>query len=174
MRDLKTFVISLIFLSILGIVIACGGGSGRSLETTTARQVRDKQTLKNFVLDARNYLEKNYNQAIEDFRDENGPWRYDEVYLMIFDDTGKIHLHAGIPSFEGQHLGLVDLVTGEIIVDKLITEGLKSGGGYAEYHFDNPSTPEKENARKITYVTSFSRSDNEPILIIGAGFFPDK
>lgn len=174
MKNLSTLVTSLIFLSLMGFLTACGGGSGRTIETTTARQVRDKQTLKNFVLDARNYLEKNYNQALEDFRDVNGPWRYREVYLMLFDDTGKAHFHAGIPSFENQRIGLVDLKTGQVIVDQLITEGLKSGGGYAEYHFDDPSTTEKEQSRKITYVTTFRRSENEPTLLIGAGFFPDR
>lgn len=173
MSYLKTFVISTTFLSLAGITIACGNRSGRTLEITTARQVEDQQSLKNFVLDARYHAEKNYAQAIEDFRDENGPWRYDEVYLMIFDDTGKTHFHAGIPSFENQRIGLVDLRTGEYIVDKLIAEGLKSEGGYVEYHFDNPSTSEKEEARKLTYVIPFNRSDSGPTLIIGAGFFPD-
>ena len=175
MKNLNTFIILITFLSFIGALTACGGaGSGGTIEITTARQVRDKQTLKNFVLDAKNYLEKNYNQAIEDFRKKDGPWRYEEVYLMIFDDTGKSHFHAGIPTFEGQRVGLMDLKTGQVIVDQLIVAGLKSGGGYAEYHFDDPSTAEKEQSRKITYVTTFRRSDNEPILMIGAGFFPDK
>lgn len=174
MKNLNTFVISLICLSVMGFITACGGGSGGTYKITTASQVIDKQTLKNFVLDARNHLERNYNQAIEDFRDKDGPWRHDEVYLMIFDDTGKSHFHAGIPQLENQRVGLVDLRTGLVIVDQLITEGLKSGGGYMEYHFDDPSTSEKEDARKVTYVTTFNRSDYGPTLFIGSGFFPDK
>ena len=173
MKNLKTFIISITLLSLVGITIACGDRSGRTLRITTASQINDQQSLKNFVLDARYHAEKNYQKAIADFRDENGPWRHDEIYLMIFDDTGKVHFHAGIPSFENQRVGLKDLRTGQYLVDQLITEGLKTGGGYVEYHFDNPSTPEKEDSRKITYVTTLNRSDSGPILIIGAGFFPN-
>ena len=173
MKYLKTFIISTIFLSLVGITTACGDRSGIPLETTTARQVNDQQTLKNFVLDARNYAEKNYEQAIEDFRKEDGPWRYGEVYLFIIDEYGTALFHAGIPAFEGQkQLLIIDLDTGESIVDGLIKEGLKEGGGYVDYIFDDPTTNEKENTRKITYVTPFTRSSNEPRLIIGAGFFP--
>lgn len=159
----------------MGLITACGNEGTYTI--TTASQVRDKQTLKNFVLDARNHLERRgYNQAVEDFRDEDGPWRHGGVYLMIFDDTGKSHFHAAIPQFENQRVGLVDLRTGQIIVDQLITEGLKSGGGYVEYHFDDPSTSEKEDDRKITYVTTttFNRNDYGPTFFIGSGFYPDK
>ena len=174
MKYLKTFIISTTFLSLVGITIACGDRSGVPLETTTARQVNDQQTLKNFVLDARNYAEKNYEQAIEDFRKEDGPWRYEEVYLFIIDDLGKVYLHVGIPAFEGQEqLLMKDLSTGEFIVDGLIREGRKKGGGFVEYLFDNPSTPEREQSRKITYVTSFTKSSDESTYIIGAGFFPN-
>ena len=174
MKNLKTFIMFSTFLSLIGIMTACGDRSGRTLETTTARQVNDQQSLKNFVLDARNYLEKNYEQAVEDFRKEGGPWRYEEVYLFIIDETGRVLLHVGIPAFEGQqHLLMKDLSTGEFIVDGLIREGTKRGGGFVEYRFDNPSTEERESSRKITYVTPFSKSENEPTLIVGAGFFPD-
>ena len=174
MKSLKAFVISIIFLSLLGIMTACGGDSGQPLETTTARQVKDQQTLKNFVLDARNYVEKNYNQATADFREENGPWWHGETYIFIIDEYGKVLFHAGIPSYENQQDLLIrDLNTGELIVDQLVREGSKSGGGFVEYHFDDPTTNQKENSRKITYVTPFRRSINEPILIVGAGFFPD-
>ena len=76
--------------------------SGRVLRTTTASQIKDRQSLKDFVLDARNYLEKDYERAIEDFRKKDGPWRDGEAYLFILDEYGKVNFHAGIPALEGQ------------------------------------------------------------------------
>ena len=175
MKNLKTFIMPIIVLPLMGIILtACKGNSGRVLKTTSASQVNDLKSLKNFVLDARNYLEKDYDKAIEDFRKEDGPWRHEEIYLFIIDQHGKVYLHVGIPAFEGQQQLLIkDLNTEEFIVDGLIREGLKQGGGYVEYGFDNPETPEKENNRKVTYVTPFTRSADGPTFIIGAGFFPD-
>ena len=85
-----------------------------------------------------------------------------------------MNFHAGIPAFEGQQELLIrDLRTGELITPRLVNEGLNRGGGFVEYHFDDPTTDQKENSRKVTYVTSFEKSTNALRFIIGAGFFPD-
>ncbi|MDE0119779.1 MAG: cache domain-containing protein [Bdellovibrionales bacterium] len=174
MKYFNILIIFTAFLSLIGINTACQNNSGRVLRTTAASQVKNRQSLKNFVLDAKNYLEKDYNKATNDFRKKDGPWRHEEVYLFIVDESGTTLFHAGIPIFEGQRVGLIDLDTGEYIVDSLIRTGLQWGGGFIEYRFDNPETSEKENNKKITYVTPFRRSEGDLTLIIGAGFFPDE
>ena len=173
MKNLKIFIISTIFLFLLGTIIACEDNSGRVVRTTSASEVKDQQSLKNFVLDARNYLERDYDKAIDDFRKEDGPWRHGETYLFIIDEHRKTLLHVGSPILEGQQELLIrDLNTGNLIVDQIVSAGLKQGGDFVEYHIDDPTTEEKDTSRKITYATSFTKSPNEPILIIGAGFFP--
>ena len=174
MKNLKTFILFISFLSLLGMITACENNSGRIVRTTSASQVKDRQTLRNFVLDARNYLERDYDKAIDDFKKGNGPWRHGETYLFIIDEHNKVLLHVGSPILEGQQdLLIKDLNTGKLIADDLIREGLKQGGGFVEYYIDDPTTEEKDTSRKITYVTSFTKGKNQPILIIGAGFFPD-
>lgn len=118
-------------------------------------------------------MERDYDKAIKDFRKENGPWRHGETYLFIIDEHGKIYLHVGSPILEGQQELLIrDLKNGNLIIDQIIGEGLKQGGGFVEYHIDDPTTEKKDISRKITYATSFSKGSNEPLLIIAAGFFP--
>lgn len=58
MKNLKAFVLFISFLSLMGMITACGDNSGRIVRTTSASQVKDRQPLKNFVLDARNYFWK--------------------------------------------------------------------------------------------------------------------
>ena len=174
MNNLKSFILFISSLSLLGTITACENNSGRVIRTTSASQVKDRETLKNFVLDARNYLERDYDKAIDDFRKVNGPWRHGETYLFIIDEHNKVYLHVGSPILEGQQELLIrDLKTGTLIADQIIVEGLKQGGGFVEYHIDDPTTEEKDTSIKITYATSFTRGTNQPILIIGAGFFPD-
>lgn len=170
MTNLKTIVLSISLFSFMGIFTACGGTS-----EITASQVKDEEDLREFVLAARDHLENDYEQAIVDFRREDGPWRHGGVYLFILDERGRVHFHAEIPALEGQEdLRIVDLDTGELIAEQLLKEGFRRGGGFVEYRFDNPATQRKERARKVNYVVSFKRGRGEPEFIVVAGFFPDE
>ena len=161
--------------------------------TITASQVVDRRTLKAFVNESAAFFEELL--ASEDaaasskvriaFRDENGPWKHGLVYLFIMDRTGYTIFHGADPDrFELQipTQTLRDVVTGELILPQIIDVATgSSGGGFVEYHFDNPADPnDNADTPKVTYAREiygeFARPDGivTPIhFIIGAGIYGD-
>lgn len=162
--------------------------------SVTARDVVDRDTLKTFVTEAGNHIQRLLKsrdpEAIDQIRlglrDPNGPWRQGSVYLYVWDLTNRtILLHAGFPNtYELQPLRPVarDAVTGAYILPQLITAA-NSGpeGGFVEYHFDNPSDAlDSVDIPKTGYVRKFvvqiPRLDGGSArafsFVVGAGFYP--
>ena len=168
MKNFKSIVLFLSFLSLAGALTACNGTQG-----ITAKDVKDKESLRAFVHAARDHLRNDYEQAIVDFRKE-GPWKHKEVYLSIMDSRGKIVLHAGIRTFEDQTGPILrDVDTGEPIGEKLLEAGFEKGGGFVEYTFDNPATSAKDPSKKIAYVIPFrKRGEQRENFIVISGFHP--
>ncbi len=154
----------------------------------TAGDVVDRATLKAFVNGAINFLRELYtregfNSLIRMrglFREEEGPWREDSVYLYVLDTTGYVWFHAAFPDqyeFVVATGGYKDAVTGEPILFKVI-EAAQSDpeGAFIEYHFDDPA--DDSDSAKIP-KTAFVRQHSLlpgfehilPPLIFASGFY---
>ena len=48
------------------------------------------------------------------------------------------------------------------------------GGGFVEYHFDNPDVEgdEEEGSLKVGYALELTFEDDDRKLVIGSGFYP--
>lgn len=151
MKNVKIFILSLSVLFSAGMLTACTGGD------ITAGQVDDKYSLKKFVILAREHVETDYSQALEDFRKENGPWWKEDVYLYILDRRGKIYLHPKLSLLEGQQdLGFKDQRTGESIREMVFTAAKNERGEFIKYTLDTT---------RIAYVVPFRNRDEDMILV---------
>ena len=159
--------------------------------TITAEEVVDRATLKEFVTQAgefiRDLLESGDLAAMSRsrlaFRDPDGPWRHDPVYLAVLDPVNLfIMFHAAFPDrFEIRRGGIArDVATGELVVEQLVRAANSSPeGGFWLYHFDNPSddsdsedTPKVGYARVITSNIPLPDGTTAPTdFIFNSGFY---
>ncbi|MDE0330536.1 MAG: autotransporter domain-containing protein [Nitrospinae bacterium] len=156
-----------------------------------ADQVVDRETLKTFVKEARDFVlttfrsqgRAAFNQVKSVLRDPNGPWRHGPVYLFIMDPTGYTIFHGAFPDrfeFRRPTDTLRDQVTNQLILPQIIQTATSSqDGGYVEYYFDNPDDPNDDfNTLKVSYAiqhrfetTLADGSTFEYPLIFGAGIY---
>ena len=157
----------------------------------TAREVVDRASLKVFVNEAIDYIGQlsetrgfDASQAARGaFRDPNGPWISGPVYLFMFSPAGYSIFHGAFPDrFEYRVTGTArDAVTGELILPQILAAAEQEGGGFVEYHFDNPDDDsDSAEIPKVTYARKFIYSYQHPLLarpvsrtfILAAGFYP--
>ena len=169
---------SLLLTGVLGLAVvlsalqpALAQGNG-----IAAREVLDRETLKAFVQSAKAYVEGITDAAqIDDLLNE--PWRFGSVYVYLSNDEGVIRWHGANAALVDQDLsGVVDALTGAPYVQELIAAA-RSGGGYVEYHFDDPSIEgdEDHTSPKLGYVEPFTSPIAdlfpEQDMVIGSGIY---
>ena len=164
----------------------------------TAKDVKDRETLKGFVTEAVDYIQELLqsrddgqggavvaaSQARIALRDPNGPWRHGNVYLYILHRTSNIILfHGAFPDrFEIRPLvpTVRDVVTGELVLPQVLEAATSSPeGGFLEYYWDDPSDDtDSADIPKVGYAREYSGSLLRPdgtrapyTLVIGSGFY---
>jgi signal transduction histidine kinase len=157
----------------------------------TAGEVVDRASLKVFVNEAIHYigqLSETHGFAASQaargaFRDRNGPWIAGPVYLFMLDPAGYTVFHGAFPDrYEYRLTGRArDAVTGELLLPQILAAAEQEGGGFVEYHFDNPEDDsDSAEIPKVTYARKFIFSYQHPLLarpvsrtsIMAAGFYP--
>lgn len=143
---------------------------------TTAREVLDRETLKAYVKSAKAYVEGITDAArIDDLLNE--PWKFGSIYIFISNNEGVIRWHGANSALVDQDLsGVEDEITGAPYVQELMAAA-RSGGGYVEYHFDDPTIEGDENhtSPKLGYVEPFTSPlpdlfpDTD--MVIGSGLY---
>ncbi|MXW63201.1 MAG: T9SS type A sorting domain-containing protein [Bacteroidetes bacterium SB0662_bin_6] len=159
----------------------------------TARDVKDRETLKAFVNGALDYMRGLYETEGFDatlrvkriLRDTTGYWRYGPTYLFVIDLTGYTFFHGAFPEkyeLRAPTNTLRDAVTGELILPQIIAAATNNEeGGFVEYHFDNPDDDtDSAEIPKVTfarqYEVTFTLPNGNPAslkAIIGAGIYED-
>ena len=163
----------------------------------TARDVVDRETLKEFVTEALRFLGRTLRDARTTaesraafakarlaLRDPNGPWRHGSVYLYVLDRTSNIILvHGAFPDrYELRPLvpTVRDVVTGKLVLPQVLEAASSSPeGGFVEYYFDDPSDDtDSADIPKLGYAREFTRTtvagDGSEIsarLVIGSGVY---
>ena len=150
----------------------------------TASEVVDRDTLITFVEEAAKayqsaVMSDNYSDLVSvknALREEGGDWKDGSVYLWIVSGEGIVIFHGGQRHREGKPapVHLVD-VNGIPFMQKLIDMG-RQGGGFLEYHFDNPAIEgdEETGSPKIGYTTGFPILDSGQMAVAGSGIYIDK
>ena len=161
--------------------------------TVSAQDVVDRETLKQFVIEAGNFfVEAQQNtadallgsQVKVALRDPNGPWRHGSVYVYVLDlRSNIIFIHGANPNrFEFRPLIATqrDAVTGELILPQVIDAAQSSPeGGFVRYYFDDPTDDtDSADSPKVGYAREFfgsiQRADGGVIpthYIVGSGFY---
>ncbi len=148
----------------------------------TARDVVDKKTLKAFVEAAKEYA-KSYpfsEDIAEEFRQEGGKWKHEDIYLAVLNIEGVIVFHAANSALEGQNLIDFEDPNGVKYVQELIAASA-AGGGFVEYYFDNPAVDENGDGEllgdpigspKISYAIPITDPETSMELTLLSGFYP--
>ena len=169
---------SLLFMGVLGLAVGFSALQPALAQDMgiTAREVLDRETLKAFVRSGKAYVEGITDAArIDDLFNEQ--WKFGSVYLYVSNDEGVVLWHGANAALVDQDLsGLKDQFTGAPFVEELIAAA-NSGGGYVEYHFDDPSIEgdEDHTSPKLGYVEPFTSplpdlfTDQE--VFIGSGIY---
>ena len=161
--------------------------------SVTASDVVDRDTLKQFVIEAGNYFIDAQSDSRDGIlgsvakvamRDPNGPWRHGSVYIYILDlRSNIIFFHGANPNrFEFRPLiaTVRDAVTGELILPQVIDAAKSSPeGGFVRYYFDDPTIDtDSADTPKVGYAREFTgtvqRQDGSVIpsnYIVGSGFY---
>ena len=148
------------------VLIAIGLLGGAEKAAAAARDVVDRETLKNFVLEAKSLLESAQDEAaraavLEIFRADE-EWRHGPIYIFITSFDGTSFFHATIPSREGTNNIDLEDSNGVKITQQNIAAA-QAGGGFTEYLWDNPAIAGEDESPKISYVA--------PIEIDGASYY---
>lgn len=143
----------------------------------TAADVVDRETLKAFILAAKEYAENNassiseYQELLQEFRTE-GRWKQGSIYLFLLDSEGNFVFHGDDPELEGQNLFDLEDANGVKFVQELIAAAAE-GGGYVEYLWPDPLVEgdEESGSPKVSYAIPYSAFGLE--FVLGSGFYPE-
>ena len=135
------------------------------LESITASAVKNKNSLKSFVLKAKRHLEKSYDKALENFQTKK-MWKTSFTYLAILDLSGNILLDVNHPHLEGKNGMEWKNVDGKKIIEDMVNIG-KNGGGFYECRVRHPDTETLHP--KLHYVSPFKKKGESFIVL--SGFF---
>ena len=169
---------SLLLVVALGVAVSFSAAQPALAQDSgiTAREVLDRETLRAFVRSAIAYL-GGINDAAQIDELLNERWKFGSVYVYISNAEGIIRWHGANTALVGQDLsGLEDQFTGALYVQELIAAA-KSGGGYVEYHFDDPSIEgdEDHTSPKLGYVEPFTSPlpdlFPETDMVMGSGIY---
>ncbi len=110
---------------------------------TAADQVKDRESLKAFVLDGKRYIEglRDYNNvaALRDTLRQKPRWASGDTYLLFLMLDGSISLHGGDRSFQGRDLLAVRDDRGVAVAREMMKAG-EAGGGFVDYVDGAPKT----------------------------------
>ena len=147
------------------VLVALGLLGGVEKAAAAARDVVDRETLKDFVLEARSLLDSAQGEAertaiLESFRTDE-EWRHGPIYIFITSYDGTGFFHSTKPEREG--INNIDEEDGNGV--KVIQQNIaaaQAGGGFTEYLWDNPAIEGEDESLKVSYVA--------PIEIDGASY----
>ena len=126
----------------------------------------DRESLKAFVLEAREYLDSfetlsGYRDALESFR-AGGDWKQGSVYLYAGTTDGVVVFHAADPDLEGRNLYDLEDSDGVKIMQEILAAAAE-GGGYVEYLWDDPAVAgdEETGSPKVGYAVPYTALGEE-------------
>lgn len=156
---------------IMGIITACESHKEQA-RVPEASEVKDRDSLQQFVLEAKFHLEKDYEKAVEDFKTEE-KWKKGSIYLFGLTKDGVGLFNVVRPDLVGQNLIDITDKNGVEIVKKLLEAGGEEEGDFVEYLWDNPEVEGEDESPKVSYAIFFTGKDGVS-HIVGSGFYPEE
>ena len=135
----------------------------------TAHEVMDRPTLKVFGQSAKRYMEST--RTVTDiarlrdvFRDEEGPWKSDDLYLIIMVRDGVVLMHGADPTAENRNAFDVEDERGRPVVQNILAAA-ERGGDFVDYRWGGVD--------RVAYSTYYTSGLTGEKLVIVAGFSQD-
>lgn len=150
----------------LALIVAGFLGTAERAIAVDAADVADRETLKDFVLEALSLLESAQDEAeqtsvLDAFR-HDARWRHGPIYIFIVDLEGTNFFHPVRPERQGVNNIDQEDANGLKFVRQAI-DIARAGGGFSEYFWDNPAIEGEDESLKVAYIA--------PIEIDGVGYF---
>ena len=171
-----------LYLPIGGRAQVKSSSSMDPVKQITARDVKDKKTLKAYIEAAAEYAQNfPFSDAVKEaFRQEGGRWKHADIYLSLVATDGVMLFHGANPSLDGRDLIDLEDVNGVKIIQELIAAAA-AGGGFVDYYFDNPAIDENGDGEllgdpigspKISYAIPVVDPITGMEFLLTAGFYP--
>ena len=177
MQSLRSMIFWGMLLGVVGILGAVPSALAQDEDRTTASEVVDRETLRAFVLDGKDYFLSitDINQALElsISASQEGDWKHGNTYLILLEPSGIVRFHAEGVKFDGTDLSMVEDDDGELVFPKMLAAA-QSGedGGFVEYSWDDPSDPNDTNPKTCYVVQFYSTLAQAHRLLVG-GYYQD-
>ena len=178
MRNSRSTVYSGIVVGLAVIFSVTPSALADNDDRTTASQVVDRDTLKAFVLGARDYISNitDFDEAAalrDTLLQEGGDWKHENTYLIIFTTNGVVRIHGGDLALRGQDLSNVADDNGEKVFPKMLAAAQSmEDGDFVEYTWDDPSDSDDTDPKVCYAVNYVSLLDQTTYLLVG-GYYQD-
>ncbi len=133
-----------------------------------ADQANRKETVKQLVLDAANFISVNGENAFSEFRQPETRWFQGDTYVFVWNTDGLRLVYPPDRNGEGQNMSALTDVSGKPIGKLFIDTALgETGEGWVDYQWPKPG--ETEPSLKETYIKSVQTGDE--VLLVGSGLY---
>lgn len=171
---LKAAVV-LVLAAVLVIIVSNRHRFSGDQKRITASEVVDRESLQAFVTGAKDHLFSLRNvgqfaQLRESLRTE-GDWKSDSLFLMFLTPDGNVMLHGNDPTAENKNISAVEDDQGKKVVQELLAAA-EQGGGFVEYHWDDPDQPDDE-IRKVSYAIDITAPRSGQKVVMVGGYAQD-
>ncbi|KKZ12430.1 MAG: hypothetical protein TE42_04645 [Candidatus Synechococcus spongiarum SP3] len=141
-----------------------------------ASDVVDRETLRDFVEGGvSHFLSLTNLSDIMAFKGlvqtEGSEWNSGPLFLMLLTLDGSIIWHGDDPSAENKNLAAVEDSSGKKVFEEFLAKA-KSGGGFVEYHWDDPTRPD-DPLRKLSYAATYDSAWSGKTLLLVGGYEQD-
>jgi cytochrome c len=109
------------------------------------------------------YLKKHgAEKAYKEFQNKNGPFIYKDLYVALYDMSGKCVVHGADPARVGKDFMDAKDPDGKLFIKERIEMAKAKGKGWQDYKFKNPATG------KVEQKTSYFELVGDVIFTAGA------
>ena len=147
------------------------------VEKVTAGEVRDRETLRGFVLWAESVFGRiedmdEGTRVLEEVRTEGSDYNVGNVYVILFTTEGRVFIHGEDPDMDRKRAGNVKDDRGTLVVQEMLATGAEEGGGFVEWCWDDPADPEDVLCKDSYAIRYYSPVSDRDFVIVG-GYYQD-
>ena len=166
---LKAAVVVLL-VAVLVVVVSKRHRSSKDQGPVTASEVVDRESLEAFVTGAKDHLlgVKDLSQLAQlrqVFKADESDWKADSLFLMLLAPNGDVLVHGDDPTVENRNIRAVEDDRGKKVVQELLAAA-GQGGGFVDYHWDDPAQPDDE-IRKVSYAVELGSGRASRLVMVG-------
>ena len=162
-------------------VLALGAPSLRQAHAqvgkVTAGEVRDRETLRGFVLWAESVFGRiedmdEGTRVLEEVRTEGSDYNVGKVYVILFTTEGRVFIHGEDPDMDRKRAANVQDDRGTLVVQEMLATGAEEGGGFVEWCWDDPADPDDVLCKDSYAIRYYSPVSDRDFIIVG-GYYQD-